>query len=108
MEEIQTNIEVRLEIPAVKFRAAAQEIMAQYGEVVKEAMDEIKKDLYFDKAFQESVKQAVKIRLDDVVHNAIKSAAEQVVWQTFMDRNATRDIQKVISDSIMSALQEKE
>ena len=52
MEEIKTNIEVRLEIPAVKFRAAAQEIMAQYGEVVKEAMDEIKKTYISTKPFK--------------------------------------------------------
>ena len=105
-EDPRANIEVRLEIPAVNYMAAAQMIMSQYSEVVKTAMKEIQEDLMFNKTFQEEVKNAVKGRLYDAVQKAIKSAAERVVWQTFMDRNANTNIEKVITDSIMEALKD--
>ena len=107
-EDPRANIEVRLEIPAVNYMAAAQMIMSQYSEVVKTAMKEIQEDLMFNKTFQEEVKNAVKGRLYDAVQKAIKSAAERVVWQTFMDRNANTNIEKVITDSIMEALKENQ
>ena len=104
IEDPKANIEVRLEIPASNYIAHARMIMSQYSEVVKNAMQEIQEDLMFNNAFQEEVKNAVKSRLYDAVQMAIKSAAEKVVWQTFMDRKADENIEKVISDSIMEAL----
>ena len=104
IEDPKANIEVRLEIPASNYIAHARMIMSKYSEVVRNAMQEIQEDLMFNNAFQEEVKNAVKSRLYDAVQTAIKSAAERVVWQTFMDRKADKNIEKVISDSIMEAL----
>ena len=106
IEDTSTNIEIRLNIPAVKYMAAAQEIMSQYGEVVKTAMEEVKSDLMFNEAFQNEIKNAIKSRLNDAVQKAIKSAAERVVWDTFMNKSASSNIEKVISDSIIDALTE--
>lgn len=106
-EDSSAHIEVRLSIPAANYMAVAQEIMSQYGVVVEDAMNEIRKDLMFNKEFQKEVKYAVKERLHDAVQVAIKEAAKQVVWETFMDVKTNRNIKKVIEDSIMDALREQ-
>ena len=107
-EDPSAHIEVRLNIPAVNYMAVAQQIMSQYGVVVEDAMNEIRKDLMFNEKFQEEVKCAVKERLHDAVQVAIKEAAKRVVWETFMDVKTDRNIQKVIEDSIMDVLRKQE
>ena len=107
-EDPSAHIEVRLSIPAANYMAVAQQIMSQYGVVVEDAMNEIRKDLMFNEKFQEEVKYAVKERLHDAVQVAIKEAAKRVVWETFMDVKTDRNIKKVIEDSIMDALREQE
>ena len=102
-----TNIEVKMEIPAARYIGRTQEIMSQYGDVVEDAMKEIQKDLMFDKEFQNSIKEAVKDKITQVVKNAIKSAAEQIVWDTFYKNSNRKNIERIISDSIMNVLQEK-
>lgn len=102
-----TNIEVKMEIPAARYIGRTQEIMSQYGDVVEDAMKEIQKDLMFDKEFQNSIKEAVKDKMTQVVKNAIKSAAEQIVWDAFYKNSNRKNIERIISDSIMNVLQEK-
>lgn len=107
-EDPSARIEVRLSIPAANYMAVAQQLMSQYGVVVEDAMNEIKKDLMFNKKFQEEVKFAVKERLRDAVQEAIKEAAKRVVWETFVDVKTDRNIKKVIEDSIMDVLRKQE
>lgn len=107
-EDPSARIEVRLSIPSANYMAVAQQIMSQYGVVVEDAMNEIRKDLMFNKEFQKEVKCAVKERLRDAVQVAIKEAAKRVVWETFMDVKTDRNFQKVIEDSIMDVLRKQE
>lgn len=100
-----TNIEVKMEIPAARYIGRTQEIMSQYGDVVEDAMKEIQKDLMFDKEFQNSIKEAVKDKMTQVVKDAIKSAAEQIVWDVFYKNSNRKDIERIVSDSIMNVLQ---
>lgn len=60
MEQPIANIQVSMSIPPQRYMAAAMEIMSQYGDVVQDALDDIKKDLLFNKKFQDEVKNEIK------------------------------------------------
>jgi hypothetical protein len=102
MDNPLTNIVVTMTIPPVKYQAAAQEIMSQYGNVVQQALTEIREKLLLDKPFQEEVKNAIIGQLDDVVRKAVKSAAEKVVWDLFYSKDT--DIRKLVANTIEEAL----
>ena len=106
IEEPRANIEVRMTIPPQTYMAAAQQIMGQYCNVVEEAMIEIKKDLMFNKKFQEEVKWAIKDQIRDAVENAVKSAARRVVWDTFS--KSDMDIEKMVEEAIMKTLKKED
>ena len=102
MEEPITNIEVRMSIPPQTYLGMAQEIMGQYSNVVKEALEDIKNDLVFNKKFQEEVKSVVRSQMQDAVENAIKSAARRVVWDMYSEKNL--DIEKMVTEAIYSTM----
>ena len=101
MEQPITNIQVAMSIPPQKYMAAAMEIMSQYGDVVQDALNDIKKGLMFDKKFQDEVKKEIKNQIRESVENAIKSAAKRVVWDLYRDT----DIEKMIENKILETVQ---
>lgn len=106
MNEPITNINVTMTIPAVKYQAAAMEIMQQYGDVVSQALEEIKSDLLFNEKFQEEVKRVIKNNIQDAVEKAIKNAATSFVWDLYGRKNI--DIEKMVTDAILSTIKSKE
>lgn len=105
MEQPTSHIQVTMTIPPQKYMAASMEIMSQYGNVVEEALCDIKKDLMFNKTFQAEVKNVVKQEIQESVENAIKSAARQVVWDLF--RNKSIDIEQMIENAILETVQDQ-
>ena len=105
MEQPIANIQVTMSIPPQKYMAAAMEIMSQYGDVVQEALDDIRKDLLFDKKFQDEVKNEIKNQIRESMENAIKSAARSVVWNLYRDKDT--DIEQMIEDKILETMQKK-
>ena len=103
MEQPIANIQVTMSIPPQRYMAAAMEIMSQYGDVVQEALDDIRKDLLFNKKFQDEVKNAIKNQIRESMENAIKSAARNVVWDLYHDT----DIEQMIEDKILETMQKK-
>lgn len=100
MQEPMTNISVTMTIPPQKYMAASMEIMAEYGDVVKEALDEVKDKLITDETFKKEVKFAIKTQIQETVENAIKHAAERCVWELYRDVSA--DVDKLVRDAILS------
>jgi len=105
IEEPMTNIEVKLTIPSQTYRAAAQEVMSSYSNIVVEALQEVKADLMFNEKFQEEVKSVIKDRIQDSVEAAVKAAANSVVWDLY--RSKDMDIQKMVEKAILSSIAEK-
>lgn len=103
LEEPRTNIEVRMTIPSETYMAAAYEIMSQYSDVVKDALNDIKEKLMFDKSFQKEIKFAVQERLQNAVKDGIKRAAESVAWNIYLEHS--KDIEKMVRDMILSDTQ---
>jgi len=103
MEQPIANIQVTMSIPPQKYMAAAMEIMSQYGDVVQDALDDIKKDLMFNKKFQDEVKNEIKNQIRESMENAIKSAARRVVWDLYRDT----DIDGMIENKILETVQKK-
>ena len=106
MQEPMTNINVTMTIPSQKYMAASMEIMAEYGDVVKEALDEVKTKLITDEAFKKEVKSAIKVQIHEAVEKAIKHAAERCVWELYRDVDA--DIDKLVQDAILSGRKKKD
>lgn len=105
MEQPTSHIQVTMTIPPQKYMAASMEIMSQYGNVVEEALGDIKKDLMFNKTFQAEIKNVIKHEIQESVENAIKSAARQVVWDLF--RNKSIDIEQMIENAILETVQDQ-
>lgn len=103
MEQPLTNIVVTMTIPPVKYQAAAMDIMSQYGDVVQQALNETREKLMFDEIFQEEVKNVIKDKIDEVMRNAIKSAAENVAWDLFYRKDS--NIHCLVERAIREALQ---
>lgn len=103
MEQPITNIQVAISIPPQRYMAAAIEIMSQYGDVVQNALDDIKKDLIFNKKFQNEVENEIKNQIRESVENAIKSAARRVVQDLYRDT----DIEQMIENKILETMQKK-
>lgn len=103
MDQPTANIQVTMSIPPQKYMAAAMEIMSQYGDVVQDALDDIKKDLMFNKKFQDEIKNEIKNQMKESMENAIKSAARSVVWDLYRDT----DIEKMIENKILETMQKK-
>ena len=76
------------------------EVMSQYGDVVEDALREIKEDLMFNKKFQEEVKNEIKNQVRESVENAIKSAARRIVWDLYREKE--QDIEKMIKNAIIN------
>ena len=106
MQEPMTNISVTMTIPSQKYMAASMEIMAEYGDVVKEALDEVKDKLMTDETFKKEVKSAIKTQIQEAVKEAIKNAAERCIWELYRDVNA--DVDKLVQDAILSGRKKKE
>ena len=100
MEQPMTNINVTMTIPAQKYMAASMEIMAEYGDVVKEALAEVTEALKFDEKFKEEVKNAIKNQIRDTVEKSIKRAATEVVWKMYRDIDS--DVERIVEDAILS------
>ena len=106
MQEPMTNISVTMTIPPQKYIAASMEIMAEYGDIVKEALNEVRAKLMTDETFKKEVKSAIKIQIQEAVENAIKHAAERCVWELYRDVSA--DVDKLVQDAILSGRKKKE
>lgn len=106
MQEPMTNINVTMTIPPQKYIAASMEIMAEYGDVVKEALDEVRDKLMTDETFKKEVKSAIKNQIQDTVEEAIKRAAERCVWELY--RDVSDDVEKLVQDAILSGRKKKE
>lgn len=104
MEQPIANIQVTMSIPPQKYMAAAMEIMSQYGDVVQDALNDIKQDLLFNKIFQEEVKNVIKEQVRETIENAIKSAARNVVWDLY--RGKDRQIGEMIEKAILESINE--
>jgi predicted transcriptional regulator len=102
MEEPMTNINVTMTIPSQKYMAASMEVMDGYGDVVKEALEEVKERLATDERFKERVKSVVRDRLQDAVEKAVVQAAERCVRETY--RNSEARIEKVVREAILSGM----
>ena len=100
------NITVTMTIPPQKYMAASMEIMSQYGNVVEEALREIKEDLMSNKQFQQEVKDVIRNKIQASVECAVKKAAEQIVWETFFRNDVS--IEKIVKDAILSTINPKE
>lgn len=105
MEQPIANIQVTMSIPPQKYMAAAMEIMSQYGNVVQEALNDIREDLMFNKKFQDEVKNEIKNQMRESMENAIKSAARSVVWELY--RAKETDIEQMIENKILETMQKK-
>lgn len=103
MDQPIANIQVTMSIPPQKYMAAAMEIMSQYGDVVQDALDDIKKDLMFNKKFQDEIKNEIKNQMKESMENAIKSAARSVVWDLY--RAKETDIEQMIENKILETMQ---
>ena len=106
MQEPMTNINVTMTIPSQKYMAASMEIMAEYSNVVKEALDEVRDKLMTDETFKKEVKSAIKNQIQDTVEEAIKRAAERCVWELY--RDVSDDVEKLVQDAILSGRKKKE
>lgn len=102
MEEPRTNIVVQMTIPPQRYMAATEDIMSQYGNVVEEAVHEIRKDLMFNKKFQDEVKNEIKAQIRESIENAIKSAAKRVVFDLYSNKSHEVEnmVEKIILDTI--------
>lgn len=106
MEQPIANIQVTMSIPPQRYMAAAMEIMSQYGDVVQDALDDIKKDLLFNKKFQDEVKNEIKNQIRESMENAIKSAARSVVWNLYRDKDI--EIEQMIENKILETMQKED
>lgn len=105
MEQPIANIQVTMSIPPQKYVAASMEIMSQYGNVVQEALQDIKKDLMFNEEFQNEVKNTIRQQIQESVENAVKSAARQVVWDLFRDKDS--DIEQMVEKALLETMHER-
>ena len=99
-EQTMSNVKVELNIPGQKLMAQAMEVFDNYQPIVKEALEEAKEKLLFDKDFQQHIKDLVIQRVEDVMKKGVEQAAQTVINEAYIKHY--REIEKTVHDAIVS------
>ena len=104
-EQTMSNVKVELNIPGQKLMAQAMDVFDNYQPLVKEALEEAKEKLLFDKDFQQHIKDLVIQRVEDAMKKGIEQAAQTVINEAYCKHY--REIEKTVHDAIVSKLTNK-
>lgn len=104
-EQTMSNVKVELNIPGQKLMAQAMEVFDNYQPLIKEALEETKEKLLFDKDFQQHIKDLVIQRVEDAMKKGVEQAAQTVINEAYFKHY--REIEKTVHDAIVSKLTTK-
>jgi len=104
-EQTMSNIQVKLEIPGQKLMAQAMDVFDNYQPLVKEALDEAREKLLFDKDFQQHIKDLIIERVEDAMKKGVEQAAKRVIDDAYYHHY--QEIEKSVRETIISKLTSK-
>ena len=101
-QQTMSNVRVELNIPGQRLLAQAMDVFDNYQPLVKEALEEAREKLLFDKDFQQHIKDVIIARVEEAMKKGVEQAAKRVIDDAYYHHYT--EIEKSVRDTIISKL----